>query len=392
MSKVYIVSAKRTPMGSFGGQLASFSATALGSKAISGAIKAAEIEANVIDEVFFGNVCSANLGQAPARQAALGAGIPNSVPCTTVNKVCSSGMKAIMFGSQSIALGQAEVILAGGMESMSNIPYYVPKMRWGSKFGGAEMVDGLQKDGLIDAYDHQAMGNSGDATSEKYGFSREDQDAYAIRSYQRAAKATENGSFKKEIVAIEIPQRKRDPIVMTDDEEYKNVKFDKIPLLRPAFSKTGTVTAANASTLNDGASALILASEDAVKKYGLTPIAEIISHADAAHEPTWFTTAPTKAAPKALKQAKMELSDVDLFEVNEAFSSVAMAFSSELNVDQDKMNVHGGAVALGHPLGCSGARITTTLIHAMHQRDNEIGCATLCNGGGGASAIVVKRV
>lgn len=379
-------------MGSFGGQLASFSATALGSKAISGAIKAAEIEANVIDEVFFGNVCSANLGQAPARQAALGAGIPNSVPCTTVNKVCSSGMKAIMFGSQSIALGQAEVILAGGMESMSNIPYYVPKMRWGSKFGGAEMVDGLQKDGLIDAYDHQAMGNSGDATSEKYGFSREDQDAYAIRSYQRAATATENGSFKKEIVAIEIPQRKRDPIVMTDDEEYKNVKFDKIPLLRPAFSKTGTVTAANASTLNDGASALILASEDAVKKYGLTPIAEIISYADAAHEPTWFTTAPTKAAPKALKQAKMELSDVDLFEVNEAFSSVAMAFSSELNVDQDKMNVHGGAVALGHPLGCSGARITTTLIHAMHQRDNEIGCATLCNGGGGASAIVVKRV
>ena len=392
MSKVYIVSAKRTPMGSFGGKLASFSATALGSKAISGAINTANIDPLHIDEVFFGNVCSANLGQAPARQAALGAGISNEVPCTTINKVCSSGMKSIMFGAQSIALGQADIIVAGGMESMSNIPYYVPEMRWGTKFGGSEIVDGLQKDGLIDAYDHQAMGNSGDATAEKYGFTREDQDSYAIRSYKRAAEATENGLFKDEIVAVEIPQRKGDPIILNEDEEYKNVKFEKISALRPAFSKTGTVTAANASTLNDGASALILASEAAIKKYGLTPIAEVISYADAAHEPTWFTTAPTKAAPKALKRANMELSDVDLFEVNEAFSSVAMAFSTELNVNQDTMNVHGGAVALGHPLGCSGARITTTLIHAMANRDQEIGCATLCNGGGGASAIVVRRV
>ncbi|MEE9372792.1 MAG: thiolase family protein [Saprospiraceae bacterium] len=392
MNKVYIVSAKRTPIGSFGGKLASLSATTLGSKAIKGAISAANLDTNYIDEVFFGNVCSANLGQAPARQAALGADIPFSVPCTTVNKVCSSGMKAIMFGAQSISLGQADIIVAGGMESMSNIPYYVPKMRWGNKFGGSEMIDGLQKDGLVDAYDHQAMGKSGDATAEKYGFSREDQDAYAIRSYKRAAHATESGFFKDEIVTIDIPQRKGDAIIMADDEEYKIVKFDKIPLLKPAFSKTGTVTAANASTLNDGASAIILASEEAVNKNGLTPIAEIISYADSAQEPLWFTTAPTLAAPKALKRAKLNLGDVNLFEVNEAFAAVALAFSAELDVDQDKINIHGGAVALGHPLGCSGARITTTLIHALAQRDQEIGCATLCNGGGGASAIVIKRV
>ena len=392
MSKVYIVSAKRTPMGSFGGQLSKFSATKLGSLAIKAAIESSGIDISTVDEVFFGNVCSANLGQAPARQAALGAGISNQVPCTTVNKVCSSGMKSVMFGAQSIALGQADIIVTGGMESMSNVPFYVPKMRWGSKFGGSEIVDGLQKDGLIDAYDHQAMGNCGDATAEKYGFSREDQDSYAISSYKRAAEATEKGFFNNEIAAVEIPQRKGDPVLMTEDEEYKNVKFDKIPNLRPAFSKTGTVTAANASTLNDGAAALILASEEAVKKYGLTPIAEVLSYADAAHEPQWFTTAPTKAAPKALKRAGLELSDVDYFEVNEAFSAVAMAFGEELKVNHDIMNVHGGAVSLGHPLGCSGARITTTLLNVLEHQDGEIGCATLCNGGGGASAIVVKKV
>lgn len=392
MNKVYIVSARRTPMGSFGGQLKGFSATQLGTLAIRGALSSSELSAEKVDEVFFGNVCSANLGQAPARQAALGAGIPYNVPCTTVNKVCSSGMKSIMFGAQSIMLDQADIIVAGGMESMSNIPYYLPSMRWGTKFGGTEAVDGLQKDGLTDAYDHKAMGNSGDATAEKYGFSREAQDAYAIQSYKRAEDATNKGKFKEEIIPIEIPQRKKDPIIMSEDEEYKNVRYDKIPSLRPAFSKTGTVTAANASTLNDGASALILVSEKAVKEYGLTPIAEIVSFADAAQEPSWFTTAPTLAAPKAIKRAGLSQSDIDFFEVNEAFSSVAMVFSTELGVSQDIMNVHGGAVALGHPLGCSGARITTTLINVLRQNDGEIGCATLCNGGGGASAIVVKRV
>lgn len=392
MKKVYIVSAKRTPMGSFGGSLSSLSATQLGSKAISGAIEAAGIETSAIDEVYFGNVCQANLGQAPARQAALGAGIANTVPCTTVNKVCSSGMKSVMFGAQAIMLGDAQVIVAGGMESMSNIPFYLPKLRWGAKYGHTQMIDGLQKDGLTDAYDQQAMGFSADATAVKFGIDRAEQDRYAIQSYQRAAAAVANGLFEDEIVGVSIPQRKGDPIIVNEDEEYKKVRFDKIPALRPAFNKDGTVTAANASTLNDGASALILASEDVVKAHGLTPIAEIVSYADAAHEPQWFTTAPTLAAPKALSKAGLGKEDVSFYEVNEAFSVVTLAFNKELEISEDKVNVNGGAVSLGHPLGASGARILTTLCHTLRHNDGETGLATLCNGGGGASAIVIKRM
>lgn len=392
MKKVYIVSAVRTPLGSFGGSLASISATNLGSTAITGALTKSGLDAKEVEEVYMGNVCQANLGQAPARQAALGAGLLNTTPCTTINKVCSSGMKSVMLAAQTIMLGQADVLVAGGMESMSNIPFYLDKARWGYKFGEGKLIDGLQKDGLVDAYNHQAMGTSADATATKYGISREDQDAYAIQSYKRSATATENGSFKDEIVPVSIPQRKGDPILVTEDEEYKKVKFEKIPALRPAFSKDGTVTAANASTINDGASAMIIASEDAVKKFGLKPIARIVSFADAAHEPQWFTTAPTLAAPKALKQGGLTKSDVDYFEVNEAFSVVTMAFNKELDVSEEIVNVNGGAVSLGHPLGASGARIITTLAHVLQQKDGNIGCATLCNGGGGASAIVIERV
>jgi len=379
-------------MGSFGGVFASLSATQLGSTAIKGALENAKVDADKVEEVFFGNVCQANLGQAPARQAALGAGIGIHVPCTTINKVCSSGMKSVMFAAQSIMLGHADILVAGGMESMSNIPYYIPKARWGHKYGHGQIIDGLQKDGLSDAYNHQAMGNSADATATKYGISREQQDSFAIQSYQRAAAATENGKFKDEIVAVNVPQRRGDDLVITEDEEYKKVKFDKIPSLRPAFNKDGTATAANSSTINDGASALVIASEEAVQKYGLQPIAEILSFADAAHEPEWFTTAPTLAAPKALQRANLTKDDVDFFEVNEAFSVVTLAFNKELGISEDKVNVHGGAVSLGHPLGASGARILTTLNHVLTQNDGEIGCATLCNGGGGASAIVVKKV
>lgn len=392
MKKVYIASAVRTPLGSFGGSLSSLSATKLGSIAITGTLEKAGVKAEDIDEVYMGNVCQANLGQAPARQAALGANIPNHVPCTTVNKVCSSGMKTIMLAAQSIMVGHGDLIIAGGMESMSNIPFYLDKARWGYKFGAGTLIDGLQKDGLVDAYSHQAMGVSADATAEKYNISREDQDAFAIQSYKRSAAATEAGLFKDEIVPVSIPQRKGDPIIMTEDEEYKKVKFEKIPALRPAFTKEGTVTAANASTINDGASALVIASEEAVQKYGLQPIARIVSFADAAHEPEWFTTAPTKAAPLALQRGGLQLSDVDYFEVNEAFSVVTMAFNKELNISDEIVNVNGGSVSLGHPLGASGARITTTLAHVLRNRDGAIGCATLCNGGGGASAIVLEKV
>ncbi len=392
MKETYLVSALRTPMGSFGGALSSLSAVELGSAAIKAVMEQSGIPADQVDEVFMGNVCQANLGQAPARQAAIGAGLTNNVPCTTVNKVCSSGMKSIMFGAQSIQLGHADLIIAGGMESMSNIPYYMPKLRWGAKYGHQQMIDGLQKDGLTDAYDQVAMGNCGDMTAQEYNISREAQDEYAISSYKRAAAATDGGQFKNEIIPISIPQRKGDPIVVSEDEEYKKVRFDKIPSLRPAFNKEGTVTAANASTLNDGASAVLLASKEAVVKYGLTPMAKILSYADAAHEPMWFTTAPTKAAPKALKRAGLQMSDMDFFEVNEAFSVVPMAFAQECNLSYDKMNVNGGAVSLGHPLGCSGARITTTLAHILANRDATFGCATLCNGGGGASAIIIERV
>lgn len=392
MNKVYIVSAVRTPMGSFGGSLSSLSATQLGTLAMKGALEKSNINADQINEVMFGNVCQANLGQAPARQAALGAGIGNNVPCTTINKVCSSGMKSIMLGAQSIMLGHNDIVMTGGMESMSNIPFYLGKARWGQKYGHGEIVDGLQKDGLTDAYDKNAMGVCADATAEKYNISREEQDRFAIQSYERSAKATQGGKFADEIIPVSIPQRKGDPLVVAEDEEYKKVKFEKIPALRAAFSKEGTATAANSSTINDGAAALVLVSEEMVKAHGLKPIAEIISFADAAHEPQWFTTAPTLAAPLALKRAGMTIDDVDFFEVNEAFSVVTLAFNQTLNIKEDKVNVHGGAVSLGHPLGASGARIVTTLNHVLRQNEGEIGCATLCNGGGGASAIVIKSV
>ncbi len=392
MKEVYIVSALRTPIGSFGGLLQPLSATQLGSTAIRAALSKAGVDPKLVDEVFMGNVVSANLGQAPARQAALGADIPNAVPCTTVNKVCSSGMKTIMFGAQSIMLGQNDIVVAGGMESMSNIPYYIPSARWGNKYGHTQMVDGLARDGLNDAYDHTAMGVSADATAARYNISRETQDEYTVRSYQLAAQTTEKGLFQDEIAPVTIPQRKGDPLVVTEDEEYKRVKFEKIPNLRPAFSKDGTVTAANASTINDGAAALVLASKEKVEELGLQPLARIVAFADAAHEPQWFTTAPTLAAPKALKRAGMEWSDVDYLEVNEAFAVVPLAFGQECTVDVDKMNVHGGSVAIGHPLGASGARIVVTLQNVLRQRDANVGLATLCNGGGGASALIIERI
>ncbi|MEE9438050.1 MAG: acetyl-CoA C-acyltransferase [Saprospiraceae bacterium] len=392
MKNVYIVSAVRTPLGSFGGSLSSLSAPQLGSIAIKGGLIKAGIEAKNVDEVFFGNVCQANIGQAPARQAALGAGLLVNVPCTTVNKVCSSGMKSVMFGAQSIMLGQAEIVITGGMESMSNIPYYIPKARWGHKYGHGQIIDGLQKDGLTDVYNQESMGIFADATAKKLDISREEQDEFAIQSYKRSAKATEEGGFKDEIIPVNVPQRRGDDIIISEDEEYKKVKFEKIPALRPAFSKEGSATAANSSTINDGASSIILASEDAVQKYGLKPIAKILSFADAAHEPEWFTTAPTLAAPLALKRANLTTSDVDYYEVNEAFAVVTLAFNKKLGISEDKVNVNGGAVSLGHPLGASGARILTTLNHVLHQKNGEIGCATLCNGGGGASAIVIQKV
>lgn len=392
MQEVWIVGAVRTPMGSFGGVLASISATKLGSIAIQGALERAGVAPEAVEEVFMGNVCSANLGQAPARQAALGAGIGIHVPCTTINKVCSSGMKAIMFGAQSIQLGHNSLVVAGGMESMSNIPFYMPSARWGTKYGNTELIDGLAKDGLTDAYDHRAMGFCADATAQKFGISREAQDAFAIRSYQLAAATTQSGVFKNEIVGVPVPQRKGDPLMILEDEEFKRVDFNKIPGLRPAFSKDGTVTAANASTINDGAAALILASKEKAQELGLKPLGRIVAFADAAQEPQWFTTAPTLAAPKALSRAGMTMNDIDYLEVNEAFAVVPMAFNQVLDVPEDKVNVFGGAVAIGHPLGASGARIVTTLLNVLQHNDGERGLATLCNGGGGASAIIVERV
>ena len=391
-NKVYIVSAVRTPLGSFGGVFANIPATKLGSIAIKGALNKANVNSKNIDEVFMGNVCSANLGQAPARQAAIAAGIPATVPCTTINKVCSSGAKSIMFAAQSILLGQADILVAGGMENMSAIPYYVPKARFGYKYGNSELIDGLHKDGLLDPYDEIAMGVFADKTAEKYNISREEQDAFAIRSYKNSAAANENGIFANEIVSVTVPQRRGEPLIIKEDEEYKNVKFEKIPQLRAAFSKDGTVTAANASTINDGASALILASTKAVIKYDLKPIAKILSFADAAQEPQWFTTAPTIAAPKALKLAKMNSNDVDFFEVNEAFSVVPLAFNKILDIDINKVNVHGGAVSMGHPLGASGARIVTTLSNVLQSKNATVGCAVICNGGGGASSIVIEKL
>ena len=390
MNKVVIVSAARTPIGSFLGALSTIPAPKLGATAIKGALEKINLAPEKVDEVLMGNVVQAGVGQAPARQAAIYAGIPDSVPCTTVNKVCASGMKAVMQGAQAIALGDAEVVVAGGMENMSMIPHYV-HMRNGQKFGPATMVDGLQKDGLVDAYDQNAMGVCADACATEYSFSREDQDAYAKQSYERSAKAWSEGKFSDEVVPVEVPQRRGEPVVVAEDEEFKNVKMEKIPALRPAFSKDGTVTAANASTINDGAGAVVLMSEAKAKELGLTPLATILSYADAAQEPEWFTTAPAKALPKALGKANLSLDQVDYFEVNEAFSVVALANMKLLNMPEDKVNVNGGAVALGHPLGCSGVRILITLINVLKQNDAKIGAAGICNGGGGASAMVIER-
>ncbi len=392
MKEVYIISAVRTPIGSFGGMLAGISATDLGATAIKGALERAGVDPSEVNEVFMGNVVSANLGQAPARQAALKAGVPNTVPCTTVNKVCASGTKAIMFGAQSIMLGHADVIVAGGMESMSNIPFYVPKARFGYKYGNAEFLDGLVRDGLEDVYQRKAMGVYADATAKKYGFTREEQDEYAINSYKKTAAATENGQFKNEIVPVAVPQRKGDPLLLSEDEEYKNVMFDKIPSLRPAFTPDGTVTAANASTINDGASAVVLMSKEKAEQLGLKPMARIVSFADAAHEPEWFTTAPTIAVPKALKMAGLSTNDIDYFELNEAFAVVPMVFNKVLEIDPAKTNIFGGAVSLGHPLGCSGARIVTTLNNVLQHTGGRYGVAGICNGGGGAAAMVIEKL
>ena len=389
-NKVVIVSAVRTPIGSFLGSLSSLSATQLGSAAIKGALDKINLDPSAVQEVYMGNVVQAGVGQAPARQAALGAGLSNEVPCTTVNKVCASGMKAIMNAAQAIALGDADVVVAGGMESMSNIPHYV-HMRKGTKFGPATMMDGMQKDGLVDAYDNNAMGVCADLCATEYKFSREDQDAFAIQSYERSAKAWADGKFKDEVIAVEVPQRRGEPIVVSEDEEFKNVKMDRISTLRPAFTKDGTATAANSSTINDGAAAMVLMSEKKAKEMGLTPLAYVKSYADAAHEPVWFTTAPAKALPKALAKAGLDIKDVDFFEFNEAFSVVGLANMKILGLNDSNVNVNGGAVSLGHPLGCSGARIMITLLNVLEQNNAKIGAAAICNGGGGASAMVIER-
>ena len=392
MKEAYIAAAVRTPIGSFGGKLSGFSATDLGTFAIKGALEKSGVDAEHVNEVFMGNVLSANLGQAPARQAAIGAGIGHNVPCTTINKVCSSGMKSVMLGAQSIMLGINDVVVAGGMESMSNVPFYVPKARFGYKYGHGQMVDGLMHDGLWEVYNEFPMGSCADNTAKEMNISREEQDTFAIESYKRVAASTEAGDFSDEIVPVEIPQRKGDPIVMDTDEEFTNVNFDKIPALRPVFNKDGTVTAANASTINDGASALILVSKEKAEELGLKLIAKIKGFGDAAQEPIWFTTAPSKAIPRALAHAGVEQDDVDYWEVNEAFSAVALANQKNLNLDSDKLNVFGGAVAMGHPLGASGARIITTLCSVLDKKGGKVGAAGICNGGGGASAIVIEKV
>lgn len=392
MKEVYIVTAVRTPLGSFGGKLSGLTAIELGSVAIKGALSKAGLDPKEVEEVIMGNVISANLGQAPARQAAIGAGIGYHVPCTTVNKVCSSGMKAVMFAAQSIMTGQNDIVVAGGMESMSNVPYYVPKARFGYKYGNAEFVDGLVKDGLFEVYYKFPMGNCADNTAKEMNISREDQDAYAIQSYTRSAESWQNGSFKGEVVPVELTGRKGEKIVIDEDEEFKNVMFDKIPSLRPVFDKDGTVTAANASTMNDGASAILLMSKEKVQELGLSPIAKIRGFADAAQDPLWFTTAPALAIPKAIKNAGLTENDVDFYEINEAFSAVAIANQRQLNLDSDKLNVFGGAVSLGHPLGASGARIIATLTSVLTLKKGKIGVAGICNGGGGASAIVIEKL
>jgi acetyl-CoA C-acetyltransferase len=392
MKEVYIISAVRTPIGSFLGALSSIPATKLGATAIKGALEKAGVDQKEVNEVFMGNVLQANLGQAPARQAALFAGINNSVPCTTVNKVCASGMKAVMLAAQSIMLGDNEVVVAGGMENMSAVPHYLPGSRTGQKFGNVALVDGMLNDGLVDVYNNYHMGNAAELCAKEHNISREEQDAFTVESYKRSAAAWAAGKFKDEIVPVEVPQRKGDPILVSEDEEYKNVKMDKIPGLRPAFQKEGTVTAANASTLNDGASALVLMSKEKAEALDLKPIAKIVSFADAAQAPEWFTTAPAKALPKALKKANLTNAQIDFWELNEAFAVVGLANNKELGLDASKVNVNGGAVSLGHPLGNSGSRILVTLIHVLKQNNGKLGAAGICNGGGGASALVLEAI
>ncbi|MEN8966676.1 MAG: acetyl-CoA C-acyltransferase [Polaribacter sp.] len=391
MKEVVIVSVARTPIGSFMGSLSSISATKLGSIAIKGALEKINLSPDMIQEVYMGNVVSAGLGQAPARQAAIYAGIPDTVPCTTVNKVCASGMKSIMLAAQTIALGDAEIVVAGGMENMSAIPHY-QHARTGSKFGPIIIEDGMQKDGLVDAYDKVAMGVCADECASTYEFTREEQDNYAIQSYKRSAEAWNNGKFSDEVVPVKIPQKRGEPIIFSEDEEYKNVKMEKIAALRPAFTKEGTVTAANASTINDGGAALVLMSLEKATALNLQPLAKIKSYADAAHEPKWFTTAPAKALPKALAKVNLSIKDVDYFELNEAFSVVGLANMKLLNITDNIVNVNGGAVSLGHPLGVSGARIIIALTSILKQNNAKIGAAAICNGGGGASAMILERI
>lgn len=391
MNEVYIVSAVRTAMGSFGGSLASVSATKLGAAAIKGALEKINLSPSEVQEVLMGCVLQSNLGQAPARQAAKFAGLPDHVICTTVNKVCASGMKAIMLGAQSIILGDHDVVVVGGMENMSQVPYYLEQARYGYKFGNGALIDGISKDGLTDVYHNYPMGVAAELCATDCNITREEQDAYAIESYTRSANAWKAGKFDAEVVPVVIPQKKGDPIVVAHDEEYKNVKFDKIPGLNPVFKKDGTVTAANASTINDGASALVLMSKQKMEALGLKPLAKIVSYADAEQAPEWFTTAPSKAIPKALAKAGKSLNDVDFFEINEAFSVVSLANNKELKLDAAKVNVNGGAVSLGHPLGSSGSRIVVTLVHILHQNNAKLGVAGICNGGGGASAMVIEK-
>jgi len=392
MREVVIVSAVRTPMGSFGGVLSSVSATQLGATAIKGAINKSGIDANLVEEVFMGNVLQANLGQAPARQAAIFAGLSKNVPCTTINKVCSSGMKSVMLAAQSIKAGDNDIVIAGGMENMSSVPHYFAKGRNGQKLGDMNLIDGLVKDGLTDVYNKVHMGNCAEICAKDMNFTREQQDEFAIESYNRSAKSWEEGKFADEIVPVIVPQRRGEDIVVTEDEEYKNVRLDKIPTLRAVFDKEGTITAANASTLNDGASALLLMSAEKAEELGITPLAKITGYADAAQDAEWFTTAPAKALPIALNKANTSITDVDYFELNEAFSVVGLANIEILGLDADKVNVNGGAVSLGHPLGSSGSRIIVTLINVLKQNNAKIGAAGICNGGGGASAIVIERI
>ena len=392
MKEVVIISAVRTPLGSFGGALKELSATKLGAIAIKGALQKAKLEPSKVQDVLMGCVMQANLGQAPARQAAKFAGLPNEVNTTTVNKVCASGMKAISQAAQSIALGDADIVVAGGMESMSNVPFYSENMRWGNKYGNSVLIDGLAKDGLTDVYDGKAMGNAAELCAKECGISREEQDAFAIESYKRSQKAWEGGKFANEVVPVEIPQRKGDPLVISKDEEPFNVKFEKIPTLNPAFQKEGTVTAANASTMNDGAAALVLMSKEKADELGLKPIAKIRSYADAEQAPEWFTTTPSLAVPRAVSKAGLKMEDISYWELNEAFSVVGIENTRRMKLDPSKVNVHGGAVSLGHPLGASGARIIVTLINVLKANKAKYGAAGICNGGGGASAMVIENI